>query len=125
MWAVYICCCSEFCQRGSQVPAARHQAGQLPRSVPLFCSLCSVLLWCMCTTGACDLLWRISQTLTLCLGRRSICSWALVASSVLALPAVLARDHTLVLNWNPHLVPLLRQMALSRSHCGHGSVYDK
>eukprot|EP00891_Asterochloris_glomerata_P002795 jgi/Astpho2/2795/fgenesh1_pg.00050_%23_80_t len=45
--------------------------------------------------------------------------------AVLYRAPVLARDHTLVLNWNPHLVPLLRQMALSRSHCGHGSVYDK
>ncbi|KAL3151949.1 hypothetical protein ABBQ32_001075 [Trebouxia sp. C0010 RCD-2024] len=39
--------------------------------------------------------------------------------------AVIAQDHTVVLNWNPQLVPLLKQMALAKSHQINHVMYDK
>ncbi|KAL3142871.1 hypothetical protein ABBQ38_003160 [Trebouxia sp. C0009 RCD-2024] len=38
---------------------------------------------------------------------------------------VIAQDHTVVLNWNPQLVPLLKQMALAKSHQINHVMYDK
>ncbi|DBB16525.1 TPA: hypothetical protein ACH3X3_014790 [Trebouxia sp. C0006] len=39
--------------------------------------------------------------------------------------AVIAQDHTLVLNWNPQLVPLLKQMSLAKTHQIKAVLHDK
>lgn len=38
--------------------------------------------------------------------------------------AVVAQGHTLVLNWNPQLVPLLKQMSLAKSHQIKAALHD-
>jgi len=39
--------------------------------------------------------------------------------------AVIAQGHTLVLNWNPQLVPLLKQMSLAKTHQIKAVLHDK
>ena len=37
----------------------------------------------------------------------------------------MASEHTLILNWNPQLVPLLKQMSMARTHQIKALMHDK
>ena len=39
--------------------------------------------------------------------------------------AVVAQGHTVILNWNSQLTPLLKQMSLAKSHQIKAIMYDK
>lgn len=49
----------------------------------------------------------------------------LVSMDVVFWRAVIAQGHTVVLNWNPQLVPLLKQMSLAKTHQIKAVLHDQ
>ena len=55
----------------------------------------------------------------------AVCMSSVVSTAVVFWGAVIAQGHTVVLNWNPQLVPLLKQMSLAKTHQIKAVLHDQ